>query len=100
MPAETTRARRSDPVKQFSVFTANRLGRLRDLFSLLDTRDVHVLALTILDTTDSAIIRFVVDEPDTAARLLAEHNFPFTDSPVLVVEIEAATELNKLMAAL
>jgi hypothetical protein len=89
-----------DRVVQFSVFTANRLGRLHDLFQLLSSHDVHVLAVMILDTTDSAIIRFVVDDPEKARVLLAKQGFPFTESDLLVVEMEATTKINEVTTAL
>ena len=100
MPVEISKARRPDPVIQFSVFTPNRLGRLHDLTRLLGSHGVHILALTVLDTTDSSIIRCAVDDPDRARRLLVENDFPFTESELLVVEIDSATELHRLMAAL
>ncbi len=100
MATKTTSARRPDRVNQFSVFTPNRLGRLHDVINLLASHSVHVLALTVLDTTDSAILRFVVDDPDRTRALLQENGFPFTESQVLVVEMTATTDLNRLMAAL
>jgi hypothetical protein len=72
---------------------------LHDLIALLSSRDVHVLALTVLDTTDSAIIRLVVDDPDAARELLVEQGFAFTESDLVVVEVDSATELGRLMAA-
>ncbi len=99
MPAATTTAGRLDPVIQFSVFTPNRLGRLHDLISLFAKHDVHVLALTVLDTTDSAILRLVPDDPDRARALLLREGFPFTESRLVVVEV-SPTDLNRLMAAL
>ena len=99
MAEKTARGGRVERVRQFSVFTANRLGRLHDLIALLSSRDVHVLALTVLDTTDSAIIRLVVDDPDAARELLVEQGFAFTESDLVVVEVESATELGRLMAA-
>ncbi len=99
MVTETTKARRADPVVQFSVFTPNRLGRLHDLLKLFATHNVHVLALMVLDTTDSAIIRVVVDDPDKARDLLAAEAFPFTESRLVVVEANS-TDLGRLMAAL
>jgi hypothetical protein len=99
MATETTTAGRRDPVIQFSVFTPNRLGRLHVLIGLLGTHGVHVLALTVLDTTDSSIIRIVVDEPERARELLVREGFPFTESVLLVVEVNP-TELGRLMAAL
>jgi len=100
MPAETTQSPRLEPVKQFSVFTENRLGRLHDLIGLLSSKNVHVMAITILDTTDSAIIRLVVDDPDQARSLLVKNDFPFTESDLLVVEVDSTTQLGSLMKAL
>src|SRR5437667_12593767 len=99
MASKTTPARHHEAVTQFSVFTPNRLGRLHDLVGMLAAHGVHVLALTVLDTTDSAIIRFAVDDPDRARGLLVNHGFPFTESQLLAVEVNSATELNRLMAA-
>lgn len=99
--AETTiQPRRPEPVKQFSVFTANRLGRLHDLIGVLASHEVHVLALTVLDTTDSAILRFVVDDPDKARGLLHDQGFAFTESHLVVVEMDSTTHLGRLMSAL
>jgi len=92
--------RTPERVSQFSVFTPNRLGRLHDLVSLLGSQEVHILALTVIDASESAIIRLVVDDPEKARTLLTHHGFPFTESPLVVVEVNYATELNKLMAAL
>lgn len=96
----TTTARRADAVIQFSVFTPNRMGRLHELVGLLDAHNIHVLALTVLDTTDSAIIRAVLDDPDKARELLHAHEFPFTESAVIAVEVASSVELNRLMSAL
>lgn len=93
-------AKRADAVVQFSVFTPNRLGRLHELVNLLGSKNVHVLALTVLDTTDSAIIRFVVDDPDRSRGLLHQHGFPFAESHLVVTEVNSPEELNRLMAAL
>src|SRR5580765_1725068 len=99
MPTEITKARPADAVIQFSIFTPNRLGRLHDLIKLLASQNVHVLALMVLDATDSAIIRLVVDDPDRARELLVRESFPFTESKLVVVEANPS-ELNRMMAAL
>jgi hypothetical protein len=87
-------------VVQFSVFTQNRLGRLHTLVNLLGSQAVHVLALTVLDATDSAIIRMVVDDPDRARALLRQQDFAFAESRILVTEVDSTEDLNKLVAAL
>jgi hypothetical protein len=99
MVTQTTKMRRTDPVIQFSVFTPNRLGRLHDLIRLLGAQGVHVMALMVLDTTDSSIIRLVVDDPDKSREMLVRESFPFTESNLIVVEA-SPTELNRLMGTL
>ena len=100
MPDKTLSGRRADAVIQFSVFTPNRLGRLRDLVGLLTSHQVHVLALMVLDTTDSAILRIVVDDPEKARDLLRKENFPFTESTLVAVELSSPDQLVRLMSAL
>jgi len=97
---KTARARRAASVVQFSVFTPNRIGRLNELVGILAGNGVNVLALSILDTTDSSIIRFVVDIPESARELLDKKGFPFTESELVVVEMDAATDLSRLISAL
>jgi hypothetical protein len=90
----------SDPVKQFSVFVPNRVGQLYDLTALLTKHNVHVMAMTILDTTDCAIDRLIVDDPDRARELMAANNFSFTESDVVVVEINNESQLKDVLGAL
>lgn len=100
MPSETAQGRQRDAVIQFSAFTPNRLGRLHDLVGALGGKGVHVLALTVLDTSDSAIIRFVVDDPDKAREVLHDQEFAFAESPLVVVEVNSPNELNRLVSSL
>jgi hypothetical protein len=99
MVTKAIKGRQPDSVSQFSVFMPNRMGRLHDLIAMLNSNSVHVLALTVLDTSETAIIRVVVDDPEAARRLLPEHGFAFTECQLLVVEIDAATQLPELMSA-
>lgn len=95
-----TKAFLHDPVKQFSVFTANKVGRLSEFVALLSSHDIHLMALATMDTTESAILRIVVDDPDAARALFLEHGFPFTESDLLVVELQTEADLKIVLAAL
>jgi hypothetical protein len=100
MPTHTTtKGRRPEHVIQFSVFTPNRLGRLHDLIRVFDTHAVHVLGLMVLDTTECAIIRMAVDDPEKARELLKSEGFAFTESKLVVVEVNPS-DLGRLMSAL
>ncbi|MBI2512369.1 MAG: acetolactate synthase [Opitutae bacterium] len=95
---ETTLAQ--DPVKQFSVFIENRVGRLHELTAMLAKHNVHIMAMTTLDTTDCAIDRMVVDDPDRARELMAANNFFFTECEVLAVEFSDESKLQEIFKAL
>ncbi len=101
MPTSSrTKSQRNDPVKQFSIFTENKVGRLSELVGLLSSHNVHVMALNTLDTTDSAILRVVVDDPDRARELFQEQGFAFTMNDLTVVEIDGEGDLRRVLAAL
>lgn len=100
MPVSTTQSPGREPVRQFSIFTENKVGRLNEVVNLLRTRDIHVMALTTMETTDSAIIRVVVDDPDGAMQALRAAGFPFNLSELLVAEMNTEADLATVLAAL
>jgi hypothetical protein len=88
-------------VKQFSVFMANKAGRLLDLVSMFSSNNIHVVALTILDNFDSAIARIVVDDPDKAKLIFEEHAVSFSVCNLIVVELpNSADDLRPVLTAL
>lgn len=89
-----------DPVRQFSVFIENRVGRLHELTALLARHNVHIMAMTTLDTTDCSIDRMVLDDPERARELLAANNFFFTECDVLAVEFSDESKLQSVFKAL
>lgn len=100
MASKTLRGSGAEPVKQLSIFTENKVGRLMEVIKLFADREIHVVALTVLDTTDSSILRLVVDDPDGARQILQELGMVFVETDLLVVELEAATDLSKVLCAL
>lgn len=98
---ETTSKIDGPLVRQFSVFLPNKVGALLDIVKLLSARNTHLVALSIAESTDSAIARIVVSDPETAENIFLEHDVPFGVCSLVVVELrEVATELAKLLAAL
>ena len=89
-----------DPVVQFSIFTENKVGQLSDLTRLFSQAEIHILAITTLDTTDSAIVRVVLDDPDQARRLLLQNNVSFSESKILAVEIAGEHDVELVLKAL
>jgi len=88
-------------VKQFSVFLINRVGALLQIVRLLNENSVDVLAINAQDSTDSAIIRIVVSDPDKVESLFDLHEVAYSISEVLVVELqEVGTELRRMLQSL
>jgi len=98
---ETTSKMGGPLVKQFSVFLPNKVGSMLDIVKMLNTNNTHVVALSVSESTDSAIARIVVSDPERVEKLFRQNNVGFGVCEVVVVEMrEVATQLVKLLAAL
>ncbi len=85
---------------QLSVFLANRVGQLRDLLDLFIQNSVKVAGLSIVDSTDWAVIRLVCIEAEKAKELLHTAGLPFTESDVLLIEVESDEDMSRLTSCL
>ncbi|MGH8101847.1 MAG: acetolactate synthase [Chthoniobacterales bacterium] len=98
---ETTQKIEGPLVRQFSVFLPNKVGAMLDVVKLLNAHNTHVVALSVSESTDSAIARVIVSDPERVENVFKEHNIAFGVCEVVVVELrEVATQLVKLLAAL
>jgi hypothetical protein len=98
---ETTSKLGGPLVRQFSVFLPNKVGALLEIMKLLNAHDTHVVALSVSESTDSAIARLMVSDPQRVEELFRAHDVPFGVCEVVVVEMrEVATQLPELFAAL
>ena len=83
----TARGREWPSVRQYNVFLANRMGALLDLVRRFETTDVRLVALTVVENADCAIIRLVPNNPERAYEILTAAKLPFTESDLLVVKL-------------
>ena len=98
---QTTSKMEGPLVKQFSVFLPNKVGAMLDLVKLLNTQNIHVVALSVSESTDSAIARIIVSDPGRVEKLFHEKSVAFGVCEVVMVELrEVATQVVKLLAAL
>jgi hypothetical protein len=72
-------------VKQFSVFLPNKVGALLDVVKLLNLHNTHVVALSISESTDSAIARIVVSDPESVEEIFRQHEVAFGVCEMVVV---------------
>jgi hypothetical protein len=83
----TARGRGGPSVRQYNVFLANRMGALLELVRRFETTDVKIVALTIVETADCAIIRLVPSHSERAYEILTAAKLPFSESDLLVVKL-------------
>ncbi|HEY3242340.1 MAG TPA: acetolactate synthase [Phycisphaerae bacterium] len=86
-PLETIEAQGFPTVRQLSVFMESRVGQLLHLTRLFDKTEIHIVALSIVNAVDCAIIRMIVDKPDEAYKVLVGHEFPVSEAELLVVSL-------------
>ena len=73
--------------KQISVFLENKPGRLANVLLALAREKVNITALTVMDSHEHNVLRFVVDDRDKARKVLKEMSTPVTETDVLLVEL-------------
>jgi hypothetical protein len=74
--ATDTRRENIDPrIQQISFFLPNRLGALRRAFAALESKRLKIGGISTLDATDHAVVRLVVDKPETALEILAAEGY-------------------------
>jgi len=102
--AKTAEKLRSPLVRQFSVFLENKVGALLELTRTLKDANIHVCGISVVDTTDTAVVRIVVDDPDKCREVLHEAHMATGESALVVVELPRGPEkldlvLRSLVAA-
>jgi len=75
-------------ITQLSVFIENKKGRFAHVVQLLGEKDVNIRAMSLADTVDFGILRFVVDKPDAAYSILKENGLIVRKDEVLAMEVE------------
>jgi len=101
MSTATAEKLESPLVRQFSVFLQNKVGALLEVVKLLNENNVVVLALSIQDSSESAIGRMIVSDPERVSDLFNEHDIPHSECEMMVVELaEGPADLSRVLAAL
>ena len=85
-------------VKQISVFLENKPGMLNQMTSILSEHDIDLRALSLAETTDFGIARFIVDNVLETVAILNEAGYINRLTPVVAAEIpDEPGALNKVL---
>lgn len=72
-------------VKQLSLFLENKPGTLAAVCKTMAAAKVNIVAISITDGVDHAVVRMVVDEPQKALHPLGERGVLVVERDVLLI---------------
>lgn len=74
-------------ISQISVFVENRPGRLADITAVLAKNSIDIRALSVADTSDYGILRLIVNDPESAVKVLKDEGMTASATQVLGIII-------------
>jgi hypothetical protein len=75
-------------IKQISVFSENRPGRLAAIAHALGEENVNILAFSIAEADGFGVVRALVDHPDKAKKKLSSLGFNVAFTDVIAVRMK------------
>ena len=75
-------------LKQLSVFLENKPGRLREACGILADNSINLITLSLADTEQFGILRLIVDDSDSAKKVLGDAGFVAKITDVIAVEVK------------
>jgi hypothetical protein len=92
-----------EQLKQISIFSENKPGRLKKITKVLAEEGVNILAINIASSNGFGVLKFIVDKCDLAYQKLKQKGFTVSLNEVLAIELidkpgglfEVATILSK-----
>ncbi len=83
----TARGRDYPSIRQFTVFLENRVGQLMDVVRRFEGSHVRIVALTISDSTECALVRFLLSDPEHGREILERAGLAIVESDLIGVEL-------------
>ncbi|WP_421909231.1 ACT domain-containing protein [Methanolacinia petrolearia] len=75
-------------IKQISVFSENKPGRLAAIARALQDEKINIFAFTIAEAKGFGVVRLLVDKPEAALKKLAEIGFMVSFTDVIAVRMK------------
>lgn len=86
-PDLTARGRDYPTIRQFTVFLENRVGQLMGVVRRFEGSKVRIVALTISDSTECALVRFLLSDPEAGREILERAGLAIVESDLIGVEL-------------
>lgn len=75
-------------LKQLSLFLENRPGQLRAPLEALGRANIDLLTMTLADTTQFGILRFIVADPERAKQVLEAEGMVVNVTDVVPIQVD------------
>ena len=85
-------------IKQLTVFVQNKKGTVVSVTDILSGNNINLRALSIAETQDFGILRLIVNDVETAKKVLSENGYLI--KVIDVVGVKIGDQPGKLTAAL
>ncbi len=94
LPPQTENGNGFEPtrIRQFTIFLQNKVGRLQQLVRAFEEQSAKIVALSIEESGDAALVRIICSDPDLGKEVLEEHGFPYGETDLLAVELPKNTK--------
>ncbi len=97
----TMRGRNYPAIRQFTVFLENRVGKLLEVVRRFEGTRVRIVALSISDMAECALVRFLLSHPEQGREILERAGLAIVESDLLGVELpDGAQPLAEICTAL
>lgn len=83
----TMRGRDYPSIRQFTVFLENRVGQLLEVVRRFEGSRVRIVALTISDSAECAVVRFLLSDPEQGREVLERAGLAIVESDLVGVEL-------------
>ena len=74
--------------KQFTAFLENKPGRLSQICSALGREKVNIRGLTVMDSKEHSVLRFVTDDIAKTKSVLTSLSVPSQETDVIVIDLD------------
>lgn len=75
-------------IKQISVFSENKPGRLAAIAKALQDEEINIFAFSIAEAKGFGVVRLLVDKPEAALKKLADIGFMVSFTDVIAVRMK------------
>ena len=88
----TARGRDYPSIRQFTVFLENRVGQLLDVIRRFEGSRVHIVALSIHDSTECSFVRFLLSHPEQGREILERAGLALIETDLIGIELPDAPQ--------